>query len=174
MVPSGFQPMQTEHAGKLFINERIGIIYMLRFAPEKSISVPELAIRVLLATSSKILTRVLRLELVEHVKLLLLVTGRKSHLLLSLIVHHLLNHSSGLTVEVAEVGVLGVDLGGVDGGVVGKDVGPPLHLVGLLEVDLNGLLVLDRPGAFVETDGLGELSLRFRQQSLEYQPETAN
>lgn len=74
--------------------------------------------------------------------------------------HHLFNHATGGTrqraasalerqvhapcfaVEVAELAVLGHDLAGVNLGVVGEDVLPPLLLVHLLQMNAYGLLVL--------------------------------
>ena len=46
-----------------------------------------------------------------------------------------------IAVEISQLAVLGMDLGGVDLGVVGEDVLPPLLLVELLEVEVHGLLV---------------------------------
>jgi hypothetical protein len=71
----------------------------------------------------------------KHVLLLLLVRAGQTHFLLLLVVHHLLDHGSGVTVEVAELAVLRSNLGGVDPGSVLDDVGPPFHLVDLVEVD---------------------------------------
>lgn len=76
--------------------------------------------------------RVLLLELLEYIQLLLLVARGLAGLLLALVEHHLLHHSSCFAVEVAELAVLGGDLAGVDLGRRGDDVRPPLHLVRLV------------------------------------------
>lgn len=81
----------------------------------------------------------LALELLQDIHLLLLIRRRQPLLLLVLIKHHLLHHSSGLTVKVRQVRVLGLDLSHVDHWGTGDDVRPPLHLVDLVEVDLDGL-----------------------------------
>ena len=85
-------------------------------------------------------------ELFENLQLLLLVAGWQPHFLLPLIVHHLLDHAPRLTVQIAQLRVFRLDLGGVDGGVVGEDVWPPFHLILLLEVDFDALLVFEGPG----------------------------
>lgn len=79
------------------------------------------------------------LELLENVEPLLLVRGGQAALLLLLVKHHLLNHAARLAVKVRQLGRVGLDLGHVDLGSVGHDVRPPLHLVHLVEVDLNRL-----------------------------------
>lgn len=110
----------------------------------------------------KVHLRVLLLELLEDVELLLLVAGGLAHLLLALVEHHLLDHAAGLAVEVAEVAVLGLDLGGVDLGGGGHDVGPPLELVDLVEVHGDLLAAgdgLEGPGGVVDVDGVGEVAL---------------
>ena len=57
----------------------------------------------------------LRLELLEHIPLLLLVACRFAHLLLPLVEHHLLHHTARLAIQVAKFAILGLDLGSVDG-----------------------------------------------------------
>ena len=107
----------------------------------------------------------LLLELLENVQLLLLVARRLAHLLLALVEHHLLDHAAGLAVQVAEVAVLGLDLGGVDLGRGGDDVGPPLELVDLLQVHadlLAGGHGLEGPSRVVDADGVGEVALWVR------------
>lgn len=93
---------------------------------------------------------VLLLELLEDIHLLLLVARRQACLLLTLVVHHLLDHSPGLAVEVRQLAVLGRDFGDVNLGRVCHDVCPPLHLVDLVEVDLERLGAVgggdERPG----------------------------
>ena len=56
----------------------------------------------------------------------------QTSLLLALIEHHLLNHSTGAAVEVGELAILGLYFGDVDGGRRGDHVGPPLGLVDLV------------------------------------------
>lgn len=77
----------------------------------------------------------LLLELLQQLELLLLVACRLASLLLPLVKHHLLDHAARLAVEVAQLAVLGLDLGGVDFGGVCDDVGPPFELVDFVEVD---------------------------------------
>lgn len=111
-----------------------------------------------------LLTRVLLLELLQQLHLLLLVTGRATHLLLSLIVHHLLDHGTSLTIEIAQAGVLGGDLGHVDLGRRLDDMRPPFHLVHLVEMDADLLArglrcCLESPGRLIDEDGMGEIAL---------------
>lgn len=103
------------------------------------------------------------LKLPEHLILLLLITGRLSCLLLPLVIHHLFHHPPRLSVQIAELAVLGRDLGSVDFGRGGDNVLPPLHLVGL--GDLDGELFaagdgLEGPGGIVGEDGVREVALR--------------
>jgi hypothetical protein len=49
--------------------------------------------------------------------------------------HHLLYDVPGFVVEVRELGVLGLDLGGVDLGMALDDARPPFHLIHLLQLD---------------------------------------
>jgi hypothetical protein len=110
----------------------------------------------------KVHLRVLLLELVEDVELLLLVARGLAGLLLALVVHHLLDHPPCLAVEVAELAVLGLDLAGVDLGSRGDDVRPPLHLVLLVQVDLEVLAGgggSEGPGGVVDADAVGQLAL---------------
>lgn len=102
-------------------------------------------------------------KLLEQILLLLLIAGGLVHLLLALVVHHLLDHAAGLAVKVAELAVLGLDLGRVDLGGRSHDVGPPFHLVGLVEVDAEFLTRgggFEGPGAVVDEDGMGEGALK--------------
>lgn len=99
--------------------------------------------------------RMLLLKLLQHLHLLLVVTARQSHLLLPLVVHHLLHHAPRLSVQIAELAVLRRNLRRVDLGRSRDDVRPPLHLVGLVEVDRQFLAVLggfERPGGFIDDD----------------------
>ena len=78
----------------------------------------------------------LRLELLQHLKLLLLIARRLAHLLLPLIKHHLLDHPPRLAVQVAQLAVLRLDLRCVEEvGRVCRYGGPPLHFVALVEVE---------------------------------------
>lgn len=110
----------------------------------------------------KVHLRVLRLELLKNVQLLLLIAGRLAHFLLPLVKHHLLDHAAGLAVEVTKFAVLGLDLAGVDLGRRGDDMRPPLHLVDLVEVDLDIFACsggAQGPCRVVDADGVGELAL---------------
>lgn len=107
-------------------------------------SVAVLSLQIVATSSShldigKVHLRVLRLELLQDVELLLLVARGLACLLLPLVEHHLLDHAACLAVEIAQLAVLRLDLAGVDLGGRGDDVRPPLHLVDLVEVDLNVL-----------------------------------
>ena len=74
-------------------------------------------------------------KLLQHILLLLLIARRLTHFLLTLIIHHLLDHCARRAVQVAEFAVLGLDLGRVDFGRRRHDVGPPFHLVDFFQVD---------------------------------------
>jgi hypothetical protein len=105
------------------------------------------------------------LELLQEVQLLLLVAGGLAGLLLPLVEHHLLDHAPRLSVEVAELAVLRLDLAGVDLGRRSDDMGPPLQLVLLVEVHLNVLAGgrgREGPCGVVDADGVGELALQKR------------
>ena len=87
---------------------------------------------------TKIHLRMLLLEVLQHVELLTLVARRQTHLLLPLIEHHLLDHAPRLAVQVAQLAVLGLDLGRVEVvGRVGGDGGPPGHFAAFVEVDAD-------------------------------------
>jgi hypothetical protein len=104
----------------------------------------------------------LLLELLQDIRLLLLVACWLPLLLLPLIKHHLFDHAACLSVEVAEFAVLGLDLGRVDLGRGGDYVGPPLHLVYFVEVDGYLLLGSGRgqcPSGVVDADSMRELAL---------------
>jgi hypothetical protein len=110
---------------------------------------------------------VLAHKLLQHILFLLLLAGRLALPLHLLVEHHLLDHAARLAVEVAELGVLRLDLGDVDGGRGRDDVRPPLRFVLLVEVDgdffaagwgsggRGGGAGFEGPGAFVEEDGGG-------------------
>lgn len=103
------------------------------------------------------------LELFQDIQLALLVARRLPQLLLPLVVHHLLDHAPRLAVQVAQLAVLGLDLGRVEEvGGIGRDGGPPLLLVGFVEVDGNIFARrggLERPGGFGGANLVGEGTL---------------
>lgn len=92
------------------------------------------------------------LEFLKSLHLLEFIGRWFSHLLLLVVKHHLFHHSPGLSVKIAELAVLRFDLSGIDLGMMGKDVLPPLVLVHFLEMDMNGLIVLKRPSAVIQLD----------------------
>lgn len=79
----------------------------------------------------------LSLKLLQHIHLLLLVTRHPARLLLSLIVHHLLDHGAGLTIQITQTRVLGLDLGDINLGRGLDNVWPPFHFVHFVEVDVD-------------------------------------
>lgn len=102
------------------------------------------------------------LELLQHLRLLLVIAARQSLLLLSLIIHHLLDHASRLAIQVTQLAVLRRDLGRIDCGRIRDDVRPPLLPVLLVEVHADFLAILrrlERPGTVVDAHGLGEVAL---------------
>lgn len=105
----------------------------------------------------------LLLELLEDVRLLLLVRTGQTLLLLLLIEHHLLNHAAGLPVKVGQLGVVRLDLGNVDLGSRSDDVSPPFHLVDLVEVDLDSLGTIrvgaQSPGGVINVDRVRKIAL---------------
>ena len=112
---------------------------------------------------AKVHLGMLCLELLEDVHLLLLIRRGQALLLLALVVHHLLDHAARLAVEIGQLGGLGLDLGDVDLGRVGDDMRPPLHLVGLVEMDLDSLgtigVAREGPGRVFDVDIVGGLAL---------------
>lgn len=121
-----------------------------------TVFLPQLRVR-------KVHLGVLLLELLENVQLLLLVACWLALLLLLLVIHHLLDHTACLAVEIAQLAVLGRDLGGIDLGRRGNDVSPPFHLVHLVEMDGDFLFRSggggERPGGLIDTDGVGQFAL---------------
>lgn len=104
----------------------------------------------------------LLLELLEDIQLLLFVTGGLASLFLPLVVHHLLHHAAGLAVQVAQLAVLGLDLAGIDLGRGRNDMRPPLHLVLLVQVNLDvlaGRCWCEGPCGLVDANGVGKLAL---------------
>jgi hypothetical protein len=77
-----------------------------------------------------------------HLLLLLLVTRGQTHLLLSIVKHHLLHHCPCVTIQIAQLRVLWRELRRVDLGVLCEDVGPPFGCVGLFQVDRDKAGVL--------------------------------
>eukprot|EP00035_Acanthoeca_spectabilis_P040071 m.67181 g.67181 ORF g.67181 m.67181 type:complete len:365 (+) comp9851_c0_seq1:3382-4476(+) len=114
------------------------------------------------------------LELLKHGKLVLLVRGRQPGLLLPLVVHHLLDHATGLAVQVAELGVLRLNLAGVHLLVRRHNVRPPLHLVDLFQLDHNLAAVREDPGALVREATLGEVAVNDHGLPLEPHLERLN
>ena len=103
------------------------------------------------------------LKLLQHIQFPLLIARRLPHLLLPLIKHHLLDHAPRLAVQVPELAVLGLDLGRIEevrG--VGRDGGPPLLLVGFVEVEgdvFAGGGGFEGPGGFGGADFVGQGTL---------------
>lgn len=56
----------------------------------------------------------LRLKLLQHLRLLTLIARRLPQLLLPLIVHHLLDHTPCLSIQLTQFTILGLDFGGVN------------------------------------------------------------
>ena len=105
----------------------------------------------------------LRLKLLQHLHLLLFLTRRLPHFLHPLIVHHLLNHPPRLPIQITQLAILGLNLAGIDGRSARHDVGPPFHLVDLVEVDGDFFTDgrrFERPGGFVDFDFFGEVALK--------------
>lgn len=107
--------------------------------------------------------RMTLLKLLQHLQLALLLTRRLPHLLLPLIIHHFLHHTPRLPIQIPELAIFRLNLGSVEEvGGVGDDGGPPLLLVGLVEVDgdvFTGGGGLERPGGFGGADFVGKGSL---------------
>lgn len=106
----------------------------------------------------------LSLELLQQIHLPLLVTAGTTHLLLSLIIHHLLDHGASLAIQIAQTGVLGRNLGDIDFGSSSHNMRPPFDLVHLIEMDADFLAgegggSLEGPRGFVDADGVGEVTL---------------
>lgn len=74
------------------------------------------------------------LELLQQIRLLLLITRHTTTLLLPLIIHHLLNHSPCLAIQVTQTRILRLDLGNVDLRRTRDNMRPPLDLVHLVQV----------------------------------------
>ena len=70
--------------------------------------------------------------------------------------------TSRLAVQIPQFGVLGLDLGGVDFGGGGDDVGPPVCLGHFVEMDGDFFARGDGfegPGGFVDVNFVGEVAL---------------
>lgn len=105
-------------------------------------------------------------ELREHVLLLLILAGGQAHLLLSLIVHHLLDQRTGFAVQVGELRGLRVDFSCGNRRVGGDESIPPRHLIDLLERDDDDVFV-DGPQRVVGLDFGVELSIDDRRLVLQ-------
>lgn len=107
----------------------------------------------------------LLLELLENIELLLLIACGLACLLLSLVKHHLLHHAACLAIEITQLAVLGLDLGGIYLGRRCDNVGPPLELVHLIE--MNGDFFArggraERPCGLIDMDRVRKFALRKR------------
>lgn len=105
----------------------------------------------------------LLLEFLENVGLLLFLARGLAEFLLTLVEHHLLDHAACLAVQVTQLAVVGLDLGHIDLGGRSHDVRPPLHLIDLVQMYVDGLGAAWRrgqcPGAVVGVDCVGEVAL---------------
>ena len=101
-------------------------------------------------------------KLLQQLVLLTLITRRLPLPLHLLVVHHLLHHPPRLAVQLRQLAVLWRDLGRVDLGRGGDDVGPPVRAGGFGEVDgdfFTGRCCFEGPGGLVDLDGVGEVAL---------------
>ncbi len=101
-------------------------------------------------------------EVFQHILLLLLLARRLPLPLHLLVIHHLLDHASSLTVQVAQFRVLGLDLCDIYLRSCCNNVSPPLGFV--LFVQMNGYFFargscFEGPGAFVEDNWMGKVAL---------------
>lgn len=97
-------------------------------------------------------------ELLEHFLLLGLLTRRFPHLLLPLIIHHFLNHTPRLPVQITQFAVLRHDLRHIDLWSIGRYMGPPGLRGGFR--DCEDYLFADGcgvkcPGAVIGLEGMG-------------------
>ena len=99
---------------------------------------------------------VLKDRLFHHILFLLFFGCRQSHFLLALVVHHLLDETSRLSVQVGQLRRFGIDLFRVDLRIGHDQTTPPLHLVHLLQSDEQRCLVLDQPRWFLNLDVVQE------------------
>jgi hypothetical protein len=107
----------------------------------------------------------LSLELLQQLHLLLLVATGTAHFLLSLIIHHLLNHSTSLAIQITQTRILRRDLGHINLRRSSNNMRPPLNLVDLIEVNIDFLAgrgggSLKSPRGFVDEDSVGEVALK--------------
>jgi hypothetical protein len=101
-------------------------------------------------------------KLLQQLVLLTLITRRLPLPLHLLVVHHLLHHPPRLAVQLRQLAVLWRDLGRVDLGRGGDDVGPPVRAGGFGEVDgdfFAGRCGFEGPGRVVDLDGVGKVTL---------------
>lgn len=119
----------------------------------------------------KRLTGMFSLELLQQLHLLLLVAARATHLLLSLVIHHFLDHGTSLAIQITQAGILWRDLGYIDLGCSRHDMRPPFDLVDLIEVDVDFLSgrsggSLQGPGGFIDSDSVREITLETTENRL--------
>jgi hypothetical protein len=84
------------------------------------------------------------LEVLQHIQLLRLIARRLPQLLLSLIIHHLLDHAPRLAVQIPQLTTLRRDLRNIDLRRPDYHMRPPFHLVDLVEVDVDCLRAVGR------------------------------
>lgn len=109
--------------------------------------------------------RVLLHELLQHVLFLLFLTCRLPLPFHLLIIHHLLDHASRLTIQIAQFRVLRLDLCNIYLGCGCHNVCPPFGFVLLVKVDGDFFARGSRfkgPGAFVEHNRVGKFPLKRR------------
>ena len=104
------------------------------------------------------------LKLLQNIPLLLLITRQPTHLLLSLIIHHLLNHRPRLTIQITQRRRLRRNLTNVDFRRPHNNMRPPLHLIHFIQMNDDFLARWGRsrfqcPGTFVRDDRVGEIAL---------------
>ena len=107
----------------------------------------------------------LSLELLQQLHLLLLITARTTHLLLPLIIHHLLDHSTSLAIQITQTRILRRNLGHINLRRSSNNMRPPLNLVDLIKVNIDFLAGWDggslkSPRGFVDEDSMGEVALK--------------
>lgn len=109
-------------------------------------------------------------EFLQQILLLLLVTARFPLALHFLVVHHFLDHSSGLTVQFRQLGIFGLDLGHVNLGRRRHDVRPPVRAARFRQVDVDGFCGVgvrrEDPCRVVHEDRVGEVALLLRGMSV--------
>lgn len=104
-------------------------------------------------------------ESLQQTLLLHFVAGRQSHLLLSLIKHHLLNRGASVSVQIAQFAVLWLHFLRVDLGMVLDRILPPFLIVqfGQRQNDKSSRRAnafVDGPSAIFRLDFLGEVAVK--------------